>query len=80
MTPAQRYYRNLRIDASLLRSEGHGSPNRYPIATLTYEAQLARERVNAKLKTEAVLLQGAIFSALSKSAGREFQKTLKKLD
>lgn len=32
------------------------------------------------MKTEAVLMQGAIFSALTKAGGREFDKMLRKLD
>lgn len=69
----------MRQDVSLLRAEGHGLPQRYTLATLWYEAQLARERINAKIATEATLVHAVIAAVLTpKGKGVSNLKTLLK--
>jgi hypothetical protein len=74
----------LRTAASLLLSEGHQHARRYPLATLWAEAELVRERVNARIRTESTLMHAVIVSILSskkdKSAQRHLDSLLKRLD
>lgn len=66
---------------SLLLSEGHANANKYPIAKVWYEGQLVRERVNARISSEVVLMHAAIVAVASpKGKGVEhFKKLLRKL-
>lgn len=62
---------------SLLLSEGHVHASRYPLATVWYEAQLVRERVNGRIATETILMHAAMIAVIApKGAG---QKNLDKL-
>ena len=71
----------MRIDASLLMAEGHRYARKYPLAMLWTEAELARERVNARLATEATLLHQVAIAVLTpKGKGVDhLNKTLRKL-
>jgi hypothetical protein len=55
----------LRIDASLLISEGHVYARKYPLAMLWTEAELARERINTRLATEAALLHAVAMAVMT---------------
>lgn len=69
----------LRRHVSLLLSHGHPEAGDYPLGTLWVESQLVVERLNQQAVTQAVLLQLAVGSILSKKTGSEFKKTIKKL-
>jgi hypothetical protein len=43
------------------------------------EAELVAERENRRIATEAVLTQMAVSSVISKQAGKEFRKVIKRL-
>ena len=62
---------------SLLVSEGHTHARRYPVCIVWTEATIAQQRLNQRMATEAVLVQGAILSALG--GGKEFSKLIKDL-
>lgn len=66
---------------SLLRAEGHRYPNKYTLATLWYESELARERINGKIATETTLLHAVIAAVLTpKGKGvSHLNKLLKRL-
>jgi hypothetical protein len=49
----------------LLISEGHTHANIYPLSKLWLEVELARERINSKIATEASLIHTAIVAVLS---------------
>lgn len=49
----------------MLISEGHTHANHYPLSKLWIEAEIARERINSKIATEASLIQSAIVAVLS---------------
>ncbi len=63
---------------SLLRSEGHQSASRYPLAYLWNEVRFVRQRDHARVKTDAVVMQTVIVQALS--GGKHLQELLGKLD
>jgi hypothetical protein len=46
---------------------------------LIVETELARERVNNRIRTEAVLMQSAIGSALSKKGAQAFKEQISEL-
>lgn len=71
----------MRINASLLLAEGHVNARKYPLAMLWNEAELVRERVNARLATEATLLHAVAMAVLTpKGKGvAHLNKTLRKL-
>ena len=46
-------------------SEGHPHARKYPLAMLWTEAELARERVNGRLATEATLLHQVAVAVLA---------------
>lgn len=46
---------------------------------LIVETEIARERVNGRIKTDAILIQSAISSALSKKAAASFNEQIKEL-
>lgn len=62
-------------------AEGHPCARKYPLAMLWTEAELARERVNARLATEATLLHQVAIAVLTpKGRGvKHLTKTLRKL-
>lgn len=62
-------------------AEGHAHARKYPLAMLWTEAELARERVNARLATEAVLLQQVAVAVLTpKGKGvKHLNETLRKM-
>lgn len=63
-------------------AQGHPHAKKYPLATLWYEAQLARERINGQIATETVMLDAVITSILSPKGrgGRQhLDKLLRKL-
>ena len=64
---------------SLLLSEGHTEARKYPLAMLWHEANIVRARLHSIMRTEAILIQGAIASMLSKKGADGFEKTLKVL-
>jgi hypothetical protein len=64
---------------SLLLANGHGDARFYPIYRLWEEANIIIERLNAQLGSEATLIQLAIGAAIDKKAGKQFQKTIKRL-
>ncbi len=60
-------------------SQGHQEARHYPVPMLWTETRLARERVNRDQANEAMLTRLAVHSLLSKNAGQEFNKRIKKL-
>ena len=68
----------MRIDASFLLAEGHSAARRYPLVVLWQEAQIARERVNTRMMTEALLIDAAIIRAVS-GEGKHFESLIKGL-
>lgn len=46
-------------------SEGHQHADRYPLSKLWIETEIARERINARLATEATLIHSAIVAVLA---------------
>jgi hypothetical protein len=62
-----------------LLSEGHHHARRYPLIVLWQEAQVVRERINARIVTDAVMIDSAIAANLSKPGRKQFAKTLKDL-
>lgn len=69
----------LRRQVSLLLAHGHSDAGDYPLGMLWLESQLVVERLNQQAVTQAVLLQLAVSSILSKKGGTEFKKTINKL-
>lgn len=63
----------------MLYANGHPEAHNYPFGRLWDEAALVMERINNMAATEAILLQQAVSSVLSKKAHKEFEKTLKKM-
>lgn len=68
----------IRRQVSLLLSEGHPA-NTYTIGRVWDECQLVVDRINNRMVTEAVLLQSAVASLLTKEGGKQFSKLTKKL-
>lgn len=64
---------------SLLLDHGHPQASEYPVGMLWDEADLVVERVNSRLSTEAVLIQLAAASVMSKDALKQFNKIVKRL-
>lgn len=69
----------LRRQASLLLDHGHPHAWRYPIRMVWEEAALVVERLNGLEASRAVLLQMAVSSVISKKAGAEFKKAIRRL-
>lgn len=65
--------------ASFLISEGHTQARDYPLGTLLYEAEIAKERCNNNIVTEIALMQMVVGSVLSKDAAKALKKQLEKL-
>ena len=62
---------------SLCMAHGHPNARHYPLPMLWVEALLIRRRVNGLMATEAVLVQMAAASVISKKAGKAFEKRVK---
>lgn len=64
---------------SLLQANGHPNAPRYPVGKVFMETQYVVERINRDHATYFGLLQLTVGSVLSKKAGSEFKKQMKKL-
>lgn len=64
---------------SLLLSEGHAYARHYPLATVWYEAQIVRERINNRMVTETTLMHSAMSAIISEKAFPNLKKRLKDL-
>lgn len=64
----------------MLMAEGHQYANNYPLSKLWIEAEIAKERINAKMVTETVLLQAVVASAFNKAGSDELQKLMDDLN
>ena len=64
---------------SLLRAHGHPDVLTYRLGHMFDEANLVSERENARIATEAQLVQMAVSGIVSRKGGTQFQKMLKKL-
>ncbi|QZI85632.1 tape measure chaperone [Stenotrophomonas phage Suzuki] len=73
------WWNGIRAAVSFLISEGHPNASEYPLGVLIVETEIARERVNNRLKTEALLIQGAIGSALTKKGAQAFKEQISEL-
>lgn len=62
-------------------AEGHRYPHYYPLSKLWMEAELAKERVNLHMASEATLMRTVIVSVLStdNSGLENFKEQLRKL-
>ncbi|MCE1239520.1 MAG: hypothetical protein LWW83_06345 [Azonexaceae bacterium] len=69
-------YRGCRRDVSLLLAAGHGSANRYPLATLWTEAALVRQRHARRLALDTAVMQACIGSIISKEGGKQLRSLL----
>jgi len=66
---------------SLLLSEGHSNAQRYPLAMVGMEAEIARRRINNRIVTESTLLQACIGSVMNGKEGtRHYNKLIKELN
>jgi hypothetical protein len=65
---------------SLLLSEGHVNASKYPLRFLWNEVSFAQERMASRARTEAIIMQAAILSAIDKEGSRHFKELLEKLD
>lgn len=59
----------------------HGHPDAwdYPLAVLADEVEIVRMRVNAQSVTEAILIQHAAGSIMSKEMGESFQALITRI-
>lgn len=60
-------------------SEGHPDARRYPLPMLWHEVSIARDRIDQRHVTEALLTQSAIMSVLDKKGSENFKKLIKDL-
>lgn len=65
---------------SLLFEHGHVDAMSYPLGRVYDEANFITERQNARMSTEALLLQQAVGALLEKKVRKQFTKTLKSLN
>lgn len=70
----------IRRQVSLLLAEGHPYAQHYPIGMVWDESRLAVARINGFHATQAILVQLAISSALSKEGAKEFKKSIQRLN
>lgn len=65
---------------SLLLSEGHANARHYKIGQLWSEARIVRQRQNAKVRQDAVVMQAVVATALGgKKAGDNLTKLLNRI-
>ena len=69
----------IRRQVSLLLANGHSDALNYTVGKVWDEAEIVVERLNRQAVTEAVLIQSAVASLLSKEGGKEFSKLVKRL-
>ena len=69
----------MRRRVSLLIGNGHAGAAQYPLVKVYREAAVVEERMNSVSVTNAVLMQMAVASLLSKEAGKEFKKIIEKI-
>lgn len=68
LTPREfvfRAYWGLRADVNFLVEQGHRYAWSYPLATVWSEAWIARQRVNRRIATDAVMMQAVIAQVLA---------------
>ena len=65
---------------SFLRSEGHFHASRYSLAFMWNEVEFARNRNNARIVTEATVMQAAISALLVKEGSQHFKEITEQLN
>ena len=60
-------------------SEGHAAATRYPLGYMFNEVKFAKRRINAKMRTDAILMHAVAMDAMSTKGG-SLNKMLEKLD
>ena len=65
---------------NLLIANGHVEARHYPLGMVNDEAALVVERENGRMVSEALLLQSAVGSILSRQARSAFTKKIKSLN
>lgn len=63
----------------MLLDHGHPLAWHYPIGRVWDEASLIVERLNGMALTQAILIQKAVSSLLSKEGAKDFTDTIKRL-
>lgn len=65
---------------SLLLEHGHRWAAKYPLWQLWMEAEIIRDRVNGVMVSQAILIQGAVSSLLSKEGAKGFKELVESLN
>lgn len=65
-----------RRKVSLLLANGHPNAGLYTIGRIYDESELVVERLNSRAATDAILLQSAVASVISKDAGKHFDSLI----
>lgn len=73
------WFLGIRAAVSFLISEGHLYAGDYPLGYMIVETEIARERVNGNIKTQAILFQSAMASTQSKKAVSAFKEQIEGL-
>lgn len=60
-------------------SEGHATAGQYPLWKLSLEVDLAEERVNNKIKSDAVVTSLAVAAHKGKKAAKAFKEALENI-
>lgn len=65
----------------MLMAEGHEHASSYPLSHLWIEAELATERINRRIVTDATMMQAVVIASLNpKQGGKHLQKLIRKLN
>jgi hypothetical protein len=62
----------------MLMAEGHQHASRYPLSTLWIEVELATERINRRIATEALVMQAVVGTVMGGKEGAKHLKSLLK--
>lgn len=61
-------------------SEGHPWANYYPLSKLWIEAEIAKDRINARMASETILMQAVVASAFNKEGTKVLKDLLDDLN
>lgn len=77
----EKTYAAMRATVAMLKVNGYANDDvgQMPLGRMYNEAQIVKDIVNARIQTEAVLLQAAASSIMSAEAGKHFMKLIQDL-
>lgn len=75
----EQWYSTIRATAAFLKVHGYADADTLPLGRMFVEAAHVKKILESQTRTEAILIQSAASSIMSKEGGKYFHKLIKRL-